>query len=57
MPMPKVTVPTEREKQILRENLLDPEEYGVTYSDDTKIRLLCYKTRDTIEINKGDRPW
>lgn len=57
MPMLEVTVPTEREKQILRGNHLDPEEYGVTYSGDTKIRLLCYKTRDTIEINKGDRPW
>lgn len=55
--MSKVTVPDEQERQILRENGLDPDGYGVTYRDDTTIRLLCYKTRDVIKIEQGDRLW
>lgn len=55
--MPKVTVPDEKEQKILRENGLDPDKYGVTYSDSSIIRLLCYDTRDYVEILKGDRPW
>lgn len=55
--MPKITVPNEQEQRILRENLLDPGEYGVIHSDETTIRLLCYITRDIIEIRKGNRPW
>ncbi|MCI7808006.1 hypothetical protein MR626_01750 [bacterium] len=55
--MPKVTVPDEREKKIIRENQMDPDHYGVTYRDKDTIRLLCYETRDEVVIQKGDRPW
>ena len=55
--MPYITVPTEHEKQILRENGLDPKDYGVTFRDADTIRLLCYATRDNITINRGDRKW
>lgn len=55
--MPAVTTPNEREKQILRENYLEPGNYGVIYRDADCIRLLCYATRDMITIYKGDRKW
>lgn len=55
--MPYVTVPNEREEQILRENGMDPKSYGVTYRDADTLRLLCYATRDTITIYRGDRKW
>lgn len=55
--MPYVTVPSEQEKQILRENGLNPKDYGVTFRDADTIRLLCYATRDNITINRGDRKW
>ena len=55
--MPNVTMPTEREEQIMRENGLDPKDFGVMYRDASCIRLLCYLTRDTVTIDKGDRPW
>lgn len=53
----KVDIPNEREERILRGNGMDPREYGVLYREDTVIHLLCYKTRDTVVIRKGDRPW
>ena len=55
--MSKYTVPNEKEKRIIRENLLDPKRVGVMYSTENKIRLLCYPTRDVIVIEKGDRKW
>lgn len=53
----KVRVPELDEERILRENGLDPNEYAVTYSTEDAIYLLCYRTRDTVVIRKGDRPW
>ena len=50
-------VPDTRVARILRENGMDPDPYGVTYQDETVIRLYCYKTRDDITIKKGDRAW
>lgn len=55
--MPYVTTPTAFEEQIIRENGLNPNNYGITYSDADCIRLLCFLTRDTITIHKGDRKW
>lgn len=56
-PMPHVTAPDKREEQILRENGMNPKNYGVTYRDADTARLLCYATRDTITIDRGDRKW
>lgn len=53
----KGKVPDEQVARILRENGMNPDAYGVTYQDDTVIRMYCYKTRDEIVIRKGDRPW
>lgn len=51
-------VPTEFEKQIMRENgISDIKSYGVMYRDADCIRLLCHATRDIITIHKGDRKW
>lgn len=47
----------ERDEQIIRENGMDPKNYGVLYRDADCIRLLCYITRDMITIYKGDRKW
>lgn len=55
--MPYITIPDERDEQIIRENHLDPKDYGVIYRDADTIRLLCYATRDNITINRGDRKW
>lgn len=55
--MPYVTVPDKQEEQILRENGLNPSDYGVTGRDADSIRLLCYATRDQITIYRGDRKW
>lgn len=55
--MPSVTMLSENEKQILRENGMDPKNYGVLYRDASCIRLLCFLTRDIVTIDKGDRPW
>ena len=55
--MARVRVPDEEEEKIIRENRMDPKEYGITYRTETEIYLLCYKTRDEIVIRKGDRPW
>lgn len=53
----KIKIPEPEEEIILRENGLDPNEYAVIQSTETSIRLLCYKTRDYIVIEKGDREW
>ena len=55
--MPKVTVPNELEKQIIAENKMDPDHYGILFRDDDTIRLICYDTRDEVTIRRGDRPW
>lgn len=55
--MAKPRMPDEEEVRIIRENGLDPARYGVTWSTEDSIHLLCYKTRDEIHIHKGDRPW
>ena len=54
--MPKIDVPNEKERRILKENGIDhPEKYCVTFRDETTISLRNYKTRDDITIRKGDR--
>lgn len=55
--MPHVTVPNEQEQQILRENGMDPLNYGVTYREADAIQFLCFATRDRITIYRGDRKW
>lgn len=55
--MPSITVPTEQEARIIRENGMDPERYGVQHRAEDYIVLLCFKTRDTVTIRKGDRKW
>lgn len=55
--MPSITMLTRTEEQILRENGMDPKNYGVMYRDASCIRLLCFLTRDIVTIDKGDRPW
>ena len=53
----KGKVPDAQVARILRENGMNPDAYGITYQDDTVIRMYCYVTRDEIVIRKGDRPW
>lgn len=55
--MGRTIMKQERDEQIIRENGMDPKNYGVLYRDADCIRLLCYITRDTITIYKGDRKW
>lgn len=46
-----------REQEILQRNGMNPREYAVMSSGDRWIRVLCYKTRDVILIEMGDRKW
>lgn len=57
--MSKFRVPTEKEKKILLENGVDPEKtsLAVVFRTPTRIDVLIHRTRDTITIHKGDRPW
>ena len=55
--MARIRVPNEAEEKILRDNNMDPRSYGVMNADGDSIRLLCYRTRDVIEIHRGDRKW
>lgn len=55
--MGKARVPDEQERKILRENGMDPDNYCVTFRDETTIVLRNYKTRDDVTIHKGDREW
>lgn len=55
--MPDVKATTPEQDKILRDNHMDPGQYGVKGADETYIRLLCYDTRCDIVIHKGDRPW
>lgn len=55
--MSRVRVPDETEEQIIRENGMEPSDYGVTYRDADTIRLLNYATRDIVTIWRGDRKW
>lgn len=52
-----ITKLSESEVQILRENHLDPKEYGVIRRTADSIKLLCFDTRDIVTIDKGDRKW
>jgi len=47
----------DREREIVRENGMDPDRFGVIRREDSAIWLLNYRTRDTVTIRKGDRPW
>ena len=53
----RVTPPDEFEQQIIRENGMDPGNYGVIFRDADCIRLLCFAPRDLVTIWKGDRKW
>ena len=52
-----VRVPNDTEVQIIRDNGMDPKQFGVSYRDDDCIRLLNYNTRDNVTIRRGDRKW
>lgn len=55
--MSRYRVPDAREAAIIRLHGLDPEEFAVMHSDENNILLLHYKTRDFIEVRRGDKPW
>lgn len=55
--MPKIDIPNEQERKIIRENGMNPAEFCVTFRDETTICLRNYKTRDDVTIRKGDRAW
>ena len=50
--MPSIQVPDKKEEGIIRGNGADPKRYGVRsgVQSESVIRLLCYKTRDDVEI-------
>ena len=55
--MAYTTTPNEFEKQIMKENGIDPSNVGILYRSADCIRVLNYLTRDMITIWKGDRQW
>ena len=50
-------IPTKREREIMKNNCLDPEEYAVVRSGEDWLHLHCYRTRDDILLYQGDRKW
>lgn len=53
----KYRVPTAEEKEILRRNGVDPEGVAVIFRDEKEIMILRHKTRDTISVKRGEKPW
>jgi hypothetical protein len=53
----KPRMPDEKEKEILGRNGIDTEGVSVIYRDEREIVILKHKTRDTICIMKGEKPW
>ena len=49
--MPKVRTPDAEEARIIRQNHMDPNNYGVAYRDPDWIRLICFSTRDMVAVN------
>ena len=50
-------IPTDRERRILEDNGMNPEEYAVVQGGEDWLHLLCYRTRDVIRIYQGDKKW
>lgn len=50
-------VPDAQESRIITENGLNPDSVAVMLRGDDFLLLLHYRTRCTIRINRGDRPW
>lgn len=55
--MSRYHVADDREQEILRRNGMNPGEYAVMGSGEDWLRVLCYKSRDVILLNQGDRRW
>ena len=50
-------VPTEREAEIMARNMLSADEFAVCRAGDDYLHLLCYRTRDELILNRGDKKW
>lgn len=55
--MAQCRTPDKRERELMARNGLKPEDYGVVLAGEGYLILLCYRTRDTIRIDRGDRKW
>ena len=55
--MSKYRVPTPEEEEIIRRNGIDPEGKAISNRSEDCISLLCFQTRDTIMIYRGDKKW
>lgn len=53
----KYRLPNEKEREILRRNGVDPEGVAVIFRDEKEIVILRHKTRDTISVRMGEKPW
>lgn len=53
----KYRLPNDKEREILRRNGVDPEGVTVIFREEKEIVVLVHKTRDTISIRMGDKPW
>ena len=46
-----------KDREILRRNGVDPEGVAVIFRDEKEIVILRHKTRDTISVKMGEKPW
>lgn len=53
----KYAVPDQKQREIISRNGIDPDSVAVFMAGKDFIRLLVYKTRDTITISMGDKQW
>lgn len=49
--------PTARERRIMIRNEIDPNEVSVMIAGDDYIVAINHRSRDTIRIERGERPW
>ena len=55
--MSKYRVPTERERQILIRNGIDPDGCVVSFASEDAIYILRHKTGDEISVRQGCKNW
>ena len=55
--MSQYKLPDERQRRILMDNCIPPEEYAVILDAGEYIVLHCYKTGCPVTIHQGDRKW
>jgi len=55
--MSKYKAITPQQAEILERNGVKADNVTVVHADEDCLRVMNFKTRDTITIHRGDKPW